>query len=167
MIRRAFTMRLKPGAFEQYKYHHDNIWPELVREIEASGIATITTFRSGDNMVLVSEIENEDAWNRLWTSDIHRKWAEVMEPLMHLTPDGMVDAGELTEIFRCETGAAGGGRRGGAQRRGSRSRAGGGKRAAGTTKGGARRGSGVRGAASGKKSSAGGKSRRKAGRSKR
>ena len=41
MIRRAFTMRLKPGGLAQYKHWHDNIWPELVRELEASGIATV------------------------------------------------------------------------------------------------------------------------------
>ncbi len=26
MIRRAFTMRLKPGKLAEYKAHHDNIW---------------------------------------------------------------------------------------------------------------------------------------------
>lgn len=104
-MRRAFTMRLKPGKFDEYKHHHDHIWPELVREIEESGIASITTFRNGDNLFLVSEITDEGAWQRLWTSDVHRKWAELMEPLMNLTPDGMVDAGELTEIFHVGTGA--------------------------------------------------------------
>jgi L-rhamnose mutarotase len=92
-------MRLKPGKFAEYKHHHDNIWPELVAEIERAGIKSITTFKSGDNLFLVSEITDEGAWQRLWTSDVHRRWAEVMEPLMHLTPDGMVDAGELEEIF--------------------------------------------------------------------
>ena len=29
MIRRAFTMRLKPGGLAQYKRWHDEIWPEL------------------------------------------------------------------------------------------------------------------------------------------
>jgi len=106
MIRRAFTMRLKPGSFDQYKRHHDHIWPELVAEVERSGIASITTFRSGDNLVLVSEINDEAAWDRLWTSEVHRRWAAVMEPLMHLKPDGIVDAGELQEIFHVETNAA-------------------------------------------------------------
>src|SRR2546421_11683330 len=109
MIRRAFTMRLKEGAFDQYKGHHDNIWPELVREIETSGIGSITTFRSGDNLFLISEIADEGAWDRLWHSDIHRRWAEVMDPLMFLKPDGLVDFGELTEIFHVTTGAGGGG----------------------------------------------------------
>lgn len=105
MIRRAFTMRLKPGAFDEYKHHHDNVWPELVDEIRRSGIASITTFRRGDDMFLVSEITNEQAWDRLWHSDIHKEWAKVMEPLMNLTPEGIVDAGELTEIFHVETTA--------------------------------------------------------------
>lgn len=109
MIRRAFTMRLKPGAFDKYKHHHDNVWPELVEEIHRSGIASITTFRKDQDLFLVSEINNEKAWDRLWHSDIHRRWAEVMEPLMNLTEDGIVDAGELTEIFHVETSAKRGG----------------------------------------------------------
>ena len=104
MIRRAFTMRLKPNASTEYRHHHDNVWPELVKEIERSGIASITTFQRDQDLFLVSEINNEQAWDRLWNSEIHRKWAEVMEPLMNLRDDGIVDAGELTEIFNLETG---------------------------------------------------------------
>ena len=60
---------------------HDNIWPELVAEIERSGIASITTFQRGLDLFLVSEIaESEAAWDRLWNSEMHRRWAEVMQP---------------------------------------------------------------------------------------
>jgi L-rhamnose mutarotase len=104
MIRRAFTMRLKPGALAEYRKYHDELWPELLAEIEKSGIATITTFERDPDLFLFSEIRDEDAWDRLWNSDIHKKWARVMEPLMHLRPDGIVDAGPLREIFRVETG---------------------------------------------------------------
>jgi len=106
MIRRAFTMRLKEGALAEYTDHHATIqqkWPALVNEIKQCGIATITTFQSGLNLFLYSEIHDEEAWTRLWTSDVHRRWAELMQPLMHLTEDGIVDAGELTEIFHLET----------------------------------------------------------------
>ncbi len=103
MIRRAFTMRLKPDAFDEYKRHHDEIWPDLVAEIERSGIAQITTFRRGLDLFLFSQIADLEAWNRLWTSEVHRRWAQVMEPLMHLRDDGIVDAGELTEIFHLAT----------------------------------------------------------------
>ena len=40
--RKAFLLRLKPGALDQYVYWHDNIWPELQAEIASQGIAEIT-----------------------------------------------------------------------------------------------------------------------------
>jgi L-rhamnose mutarotase len=104
MIRRAFTMRLKPDSLAEYKFHHDNIWPELVAEIERSGIASITTFQRDLDLFLISEIADEAAWDKLWSSPVHQRWAEVMQPLMHLREDGIVEAGELVEVFHLTTG---------------------------------------------------------------
>ncbi len=110
MLRRAFTMKLKPGARADYIRHHDSIptrWQALVAEIERCGIARITTFASaGDapQLFLYSEILDEGAWNKLWDSAIHREWGTLMEPLMQFK-DGKVDASPLTEIFRLETPA--------------------------------------------------------------
>ena len=106
-IRRAFTLRLKPGAFARYKRYHDNIWPELVREIESSGIAQITTFADGPQLFLYSEIYDPRGWDKLWNSNIHDEWAECMKPLMMFRPNGKVDAGPLREIFHLETAAGG------------------------------------------------------------
>ena len=105
VIRRAFTLRLKPRSFAQYKHYHDTIWPKLVREIAACGIAQITTFESDLQLFLYSEIYDEQAWDKLWNSRIHNEWAKCMEPLMHFRADGKVDAGPLREIFHLETTA--------------------------------------------------------------
>jgi len=103
-IRRAFTLRLKPGAFDQYKEYHDHIWPELVREIEACGIAQITTFAADDlQLFLYSEIYDEAAWDKLWSSQVHDEWGKCMEPLMQFNAHGKVDAGPLREIFHLPT----------------------------------------------------------------
>jgi L-rhamnose mutarotase len=106
MIRRAFTMKLKAGATAEYIRHHDSIreeWPQLVEEIRNSGIAQITTFQNGLDLFLYSEISDEAAWDKLWSSEVHRQWAELMQPLMHLDENNIVQAGELTEIFHLET----------------------------------------------------------------
>ena len=105
VIRRAFTLCLKPGSFAKYKRYHDNIWPELVREIESSEIAQITTFANGLQLFLYSEIYDKKGWDKLWSSRIHDEWAECMKPLMQFRPDGKVDAGPLREIFHLETAA--------------------------------------------------------------
>jgi L-rhamnose mutarotase len=105
MIRRAFTMKLKPGALPEYQRHHDDVWPEMVREIERSGIARMTICHGDGNLFLFSEITDEKAWDRLWDSEISKKWSKVMSPLMEQTPDGKVAAGELTEVFHLATKA--------------------------------------------------------------
>jgi L-rhamnose mutarotase len=106
MIRKAFTMRLKhPSTLAPYKEAHDNVWPELVAEIEKCGIASITIFERAPDLFLFSEIQDPDAWDKLWNGEIHLRWAKVMEQYMFIKPDGTVDAGELREIFRLETKA--------------------------------------------------------------
>lgn len=106
MIRRAFTMRLQAGKLAEYKHFHDNVWPQLVAEIERSGIATMTIFENDPVLFLYSEIVNEDAWDKLWHTKIHDKWSEeAMNPLMFFRDDGIVDSSTLREVFHLETKA--------------------------------------------------------------
>jgi L-rhamnose mutarotase len=105
VIRRAFTLRLKPGALAEYKEKHDRIWPELVEEIERSGIARMTAFEADPLIFYYSEIVDERAWDRLWGTEIHERWGELFKPLLDFTEDGLVDAGDLREIFHLETKA--------------------------------------------------------------
>ena len=105
MIRRAFTMRLKPGGLAEYREHHANIWQELVDEIERQGIGQITIFENDPVLFLYSEIRDQGAWDRLWHSAVHDRWAELMNPLMEFRPDGIVDSTEVREVFHLETAA--------------------------------------------------------------
>lgn len=106
MIRRAFVMRLKEGALAEYKQHHDTLWekwPALAEEMKKSGIASITIFEDNPVLFLFSEVETEDAWDKLWHSAIHDQWsAEAMNPLMYFRPDGIVESKTVNEIFHLE-----------------------------------------------------------------
>lgn len=105
MIRRAFTMKLKAGALGEYQRQHDQVWPGMVRQIERSGIASMTIFHGGGTLFLMSEITDEEAWDRLWNTKISQKWSAVMNPLMFQTADGKVEASDLTEVFHLSTRA--------------------------------------------------------------
>jgi len=106
MVRKAFALRLKPGSLDRYIYWHDNIWPELKAEIAKQGIAEITLYQIDDKVFLFSSVKDEGAWNRLWDSEIHHRWArERMEPLMHYRDDGVVDAREMREIWHFKPNA--------------------------------------------------------------
>jgi L-rhamnose mutarotase len=106
MTRRAFTMRLRPGGLDEYKRLHEAIPQELVNEIERSGIGRITIFEDDPVLFLYSEIYDDDAWDKLWHSEVHDRWAELMNPLMEFGADGIVDSSELREVFHLETRAA-------------------------------------------------------------
>ena len=105
-IRKAFLLKLKPGALDQYVHWHDNIWPDLQREIAAQGIAEVSLFNLDDMIVLHSRVSDPEAWTRLWDSEIHHRWGELMAPLMHYREDGVVDSRELREIWHFEPAAA-------------------------------------------------------------
>ena len=98
-IRKAFVLKLKPGALDDYIYWHDNIWPELQQEIARQGIAEISLFQLEDMIFLDSRVNDPEAWTRLWDSDVHRRWGELMNPLMHYRDDGIIDSRELREIW--------------------------------------------------------------------
>lgn len=103
MIRRAFTLRLAPGALAEYKEKHDNIWPELVEEIGRLGIARMTAFEADPVIFYYSEILDEGAWDRLWESEVHDRWAEMFKSLIAFNDAEQVDARFMTEIFHLET----------------------------------------------------------------
>jgi L-rhamnose mutarotase len=105
MIRKAFTMKLKPGGLAQYRAHHDAIWQELVDEIQTQGIAQITIFESDPVLFLYSEITDEQAWDLLWQSEVHDRWAELMNPLMEFNAEGIVDSSEVREVFHLQKDA--------------------------------------------------------------
>ena len=56
-------------------------------------------------LVLYSVITDVEAWDRLWHSEVHDRWAVLMSPLMEFNSDGIVNSTELREVFHLETNA--------------------------------------------------------------
>jgi len=102
MIRTAFTMRLKPGGLADYTRWHDTIWPELVKELEVSGIYNMTIFENDPVLFLYSEVADEGSWDRLWHTETHDRWSELMNQVMAFRDDGIVDSTPLREVFHME-----------------------------------------------------------------
>jgi len=99
MIQKAFVMKLKPGALAEYTKRHDEIWPELTEEVRRSGVRKIASFEDDPYIFLYSEVEDEGAWDRLWDSEIHKKWADWFGPLMEFNAEGKVDAKFVCQVF--------------------------------------------------------------------
>ena len=105
MIRRAYTIQLAPGALAEYTQKHDEIWPELVEEFRRQGIAQLTAFVADPVVFYYAEVVDEDAFERLFQTAVHDRWAEEFTDLIAFDEDGQVSAPFMTEIFHLETAA--------------------------------------------------------------
>ena len=104
MTRNAFKMKLKPGNVAEYKKRHDEIWPELSREIRAAGISDYSIFLDEETLTLfaVQKLTDKNSAASLPNSPIVSKWWNSMAPLMEVHPDNSPVATPLREVFHLD-----------------------------------------------------------------
>ncbi|HEU5396418.1 MAG TPA: L-rhamnose mutarotase [Verrucomicrobiae bacterium] len=104
MIRNAFKMKLKPGVVAEYKKRHDEIWPELARELRAAGISDYSIFLDEETMTLfaVQKLTDHNTAAELPNNPVVRKWWDYMAPLMEVNPDHSPVAKPLREVFHLD-----------------------------------------------------------------
>lgn len=94
-------MRLKPGAEEEYKRWHDEIWPEMLDLIRAGGARNYSIFREGLNLFAYLEIE-PGGTPAGGEHPVVRRWWASLEHLMESEPDGSPTIWWMTEVFHVD-----------------------------------------------------------------
>ena len=94
MERACFTFELLPGAEREYQRRHDEIWPEMVTALKASGFANYTLFRRGTTIVAYVEChpDRATAFAAMGATDVNRRWQEWFADLIARITD---DDGDL------------------------------------------------------------------------
>ena len=101
MIRDAFKMQLKPGAVEEYKKRHDEIWPELLKAHTDAGIFDYSIFFDEETLTLFAfrKLASDHTADELKHLEIIQKWWAHMADLMETHPDNMPVFKPLREVF--------------------------------------------------------------------
>jgi L-rhamnose mutarotase len=104
MQRNAFKMKLKPSVVAEYKKRHDEIWPELSREIRAAGISDYSIFLDEETLTLfaVQKLTDGNTAAALPNTPIVRKWWDSMASLMEVNPDNSPVVKPLKEVFHLD-----------------------------------------------------------------
>ncbi|MDE3067973.1 MAG: L-rhamnose mutarotase [Verrucomicrobiota bacterium] len=104
MQRYAFKMKLKPGVAAEYKRRHDELWPELARELREAGISDYSIFLDEETLTLfaVQKLSDSNTAASLPNLPIVRKWWDYMAPLMEVHPDRAPVATPLPEVFHLD-----------------------------------------------------------------
>jgi L-rhamnose mutarotase len=104
MQRHAFKMKLKPGFAAEYKKRHDEIWPELQKELRAAGISDYSIFLDEETLTLFAcqKLSEGNTTAALPNLPVVKKWWASLVTLMDVNPDNSPVVKPLKEIFRLD-----------------------------------------------------------------
>ena len=104
MQRSGFKMKLKPGMEAEYRKRHDEIWPELSRELAARGVRDYTIFLDRETGILfaVQKLTDGNTTDELPGTDIMKRWWSYMADLMDTNPDSSPVVVPLVEVFHAD-----------------------------------------------------------------
>lgn len=94
-------MKLKPGIVAEYKKRHDEIWPELQKELRAAGVSDYSIFFDAETLTLfaIQKLADKNTASDLRHLPIVQKWWNYMAPLMEVHADNSPVTTPLAEVF--------------------------------------------------------------------
>src|SRR5699024_8503512 len=100
MVRKAFVMTVYPDKHEEYEKRHNEIWPEMADELRKHGASNYSIFLDKETSKLFGyiEIEDEETWCKMDSTEINQKWWAFMEPVMETHLDNSPVSIELKEV---------------------------------------------------------------------
>ena len=70
----AWILEVRPGYEDEYKKRHEEIWPEMIDMLHASGVRNYSIFRNGLTLFGYFETENLDQTiAAINASDVNRR----------------------------------------------------------------------------------------------
>lgn len=106
MIRKAFRMSVDPERQEEYERRHRPIWPELEQVLLDHGVIRYSIFLDSEtnDLFACAEIEDEERWQAIASTDVCRRWWRHMREIMPSNPDDSPVSRELREVFHIARG---------------------------------------------------------------
>jgi L-rhamnose mutarotase len=104
MLRKAFRMRVNPGAEEEYERRHQPIWKDLEDTLLAHGVVTYSIYLDPDSDDLFGyvEVEDEARWAAIARTGVCQRWWQHMSDIMPANADHSPVSRDLREVFHIE-----------------------------------------------------------------
>ena len=107
MKRVGFLLKVRPEKLEEYKAHHQRVWPEMLDALRESGWHNYSLFARDDGLLFgyFETPESLAAAQALRAErEVNTRWQEFMAPYFespnNARPDEMFV--ELTEVFHLD-----------------------------------------------------------------
>ena len=94
----GLVMKLRPGAYEKYKFAHDQLWPELAEGMRANQIS-MAIYRDGDRLFLFAAAPSADHWRRSRQDPISARWDAGIAEFLETDASGVIAFTDLFKVF--------------------------------------------------------------------
>jgi L-rhamnose mutarotase len=94
----ALAMTLRPGAYEQYKLAHDQLWPELAAGMRQNQIG-MAIYRDGERLFLFAAAPTCEDWERSRRDPVLARWDARMAQLLQTDNQGQIAFSTLPKAF--------------------------------------------------------------------
>lgn len=97
-------MWVNPDAHAEYERRHRPIWKELEDVLRAHGVRSYSIFLDAETNTLFAfaEIESEERWAAIASTEVCRRWWQHMREVMPANPDHSPKSVPLREVFRLD-----------------------------------------------------------------
>ena len=104
MIRKAFVMRVRPTAHDEYHRRHAAIWPELAATLREHGVASYSIYLDAPRSLLFAyaELASIERWDAIASTPVCRRWWAYMRDIMDTHADDSPVFEPLTEVFHLD-----------------------------------------------------------------
>lgn len=107
MRRVGFLLKVKPHLLDDYKRHHEAVWPEMLNALRRNGWRNYSLFMQDDG-TLFGYVEADESFEAslkgMEPEEANHRWQELMAPYFEIPPGARPDQTmlELEEIFHLE-----------------------------------------------------------------
>ena len=107
MKRVAFLLKVKSDKIEEYKRHHENVWPEMLDALRRTGWHHYSLFMGADGLI-VGYFETPKSFQKalegMSHEEINAKWQDFMAPYFENLGGAHADQSmqELVEVFHLD-----------------------------------------------------------------
>jgi len=101
MIRKAFRMAVNSGQHAEYTRRHNPIWRDLEQALIDHGVRSYSIFLdpATSDLFAYAEIESEERWAAIASTEVCRRWWQSMRELMASNADASPMSRDLREVF--------------------------------------------------------------------
>ncbi|WP_328471662.1 L-rhamnose mutarotase [Streptomyces sp. NBC_00448] len=82
MNRYCFLLRVRPDRLDEYRERHAQVWPDMLRALDAAGWRNYSIFAADDGLI-VGYVEADDlaaAQAAMARTDVNARWQAEMAP---------------------------------------------------------------------------------------